>query len=160
MNKKVQAVVETPIGKTERFKLNEIVKQGTVNAVDLCGVSTDRINKLEEKGPKLTVSNVEIKYPVYVDDMLGMGTKEMIEDMEPKMKCLEETKKFTFNNDKGKSEIMQIEMAKKNKNKKMEKRPIVRVKRGVIGYTEKYKYIGDQYDSTGKNMGKIVGIIR
>ena len=60
MNKRVKAVVETPIGLTEAFKLEEIVKQGTVNAVDLCCVSTDRINKLHDDGPKLTVSGVEI----------------------------------------------------------------------------------------------------
>ena len=47
MNVKVNAVVETPVGITEPFELNEIVRQGTVSAVDLCGVSTDKINKLK-----------------------------------------------------------------------------------------------------------------
>ena len=32
---------------------------------------------------------------------------------------------------------------------------IVNVKKGTIGYTEKYKYLGDLYDKTGKNMSKI-----
>ena len=56
MNKKVNVTVDTPIGKTEKFELNEIVRQGTVCAVDLCCVSTDRINKLPNEGPQLTVS--------------------------------------------------------------------------------------------------------
>ena len=46
MNKKVNAVVDTPVGKTERFSLSEIVRQGTVSAVDMCGVSTDKINRI------------------------------------------------------------------------------------------------------------------
>ena len=101
--------------------------------------------------PKLVVSGVEIKYPVFVDDMAGIGSKEMIENM-AKMKYLEEAKKFTFNNDRGKSGILIMEM---NKKRKKEDKPVVKVKKGMIGYTEKYKYLGDQYDSTGTNMEKI-----
>ena len=48
MNKKVNAVVDTPVGKTERFSLSEIVRQGTVSAVDMCGVSTDEINRIDD----------------------------------------------------------------------------------------------------------------
>ena len=109
MNKEVKVVVETPVGKTEEFKLHEIVRQGTVCAVDLCCVSTDRINKLEDEGPKLMVSGVEIRHPVFVDDMAAIGRKAVIENMEPKMKHLEDTKKYTFNNEEGKSEIMRME---------------------------------------------------
>ena len=71
------------------------------------------------------------------------------------MKHLENTKKYTFNNEKGKSEIMRMELSKaKPKNKKKERNPVVSVKKGKIGYTEKYKYMGDQYDKTGKNLSK------
>ena len=153
MNKKVKAVVETPVGKTEEFELHEIVRQGTVCAVDLCCVSTDRINKLEDDGPKLMVSGVEIRHPVFVDDMTGIGGKAVIENMEPKMKHLEDTKKYTFNNDEGKSEIMRMELS--GRKESQESNPVVRVKRGEIGYTEKYKYMGDLYKKTGKNMSKI-----
>ena len=81
MNKTVNAVVDTPVGKTEKFTLEEIVRQGTVSAVDMCGVSTDKINKIGDK-TGLEVSGVEISYPVFVDDMLGMGVSEMIKAME------------------------------------------------------------------------------
>ena len=130
MNKRVKAVVETPIGQTEAFKLEEIVKQGTVNAVDLCCISTDRINKLHDEGPKLTVSGVEIKHPVFVDDMAGMGKAEVIENMEPKMNHLEKTKKYVYNNEKGKSEIMRIELTKKKSDNS--RNPVVKVKKGLI----------------------------
>ena len=151
MNKMVRAKVDTPIGLTEEFELTEIVRQGTVCAVDLCGVSTDKINRIGLEEPKLVVSGVEIQHPVFVDDMLGIGSAPMIERMEPKMRFLEDTKKFTYNTDEGKSEIMEIQINPKRK----EERPIVKVKKGTIGYTDKYKYLGDMYDKTGKNMSKI-----
>ena len=151
MNKTVNAVVDTPVGKTEKFTLEEIVRQGTVSAVDMCGVSTDKINKIGDK-TGLEVSGVEISYPVFVDDMLGMGVSEMIKAMEPKMHFLEETKRFIFNNAEGKTEIMEMNFSKK---KSKQERPEIAVKKGKIGYTEKYKYMGDQYDRTGRNMCKI-----
>ena len=153
MNSKVKAVVETPVGRTEPFELEEIVRQGTVCAVDMCGVSTDKINRLTDSSEPLIVSGTVIKHPVYVDDMIGLGTTSMIENIEPKMKYLEESKKYVFNNEKGKTEILQIKLNKKKK--KPEQKPNVTVKKGKIGYTDSYKCLGDQYDETGKNLSKI-----
>ena len=82
-----------------------------------------------------------------------MGNLKVIEGMEAKMQFLEETKRFTFNNDSGKTEIMKMELGKKRKESA---RPEITVKKGKIGYTDSYKYVGDQYDKTGKNMSKIV----
>ena len=48
---------------------------------------------------------------------------------------------------------MKMELGKK---KKESARPEITVKKGKIGYTDSYKYVGDQYDKTGKNMSKIV----
>ena len=152
MNKDVKAYVDTPIGRTEAFEVNEIVRQGTVMAVDLCGVSTDKINRIEGARDKdTTVSGVKIKYPVFVDDMVALGDKETIERMEGKLKFLEEAKKFTFNIDKGKSEILVMKM---NRGKPTEG-PKVRVGKGEIQITNTYKYLGDQYDESGKNKSKI-----
>ena len=153
MNSKVRVVVETPIGKTEAFELKEIVRQGTVCAVDMCGVSTDKINRIKGWEPALTVSGIIIKHPVYVDDMIGLGTTEMIEEMEPKMKFLEETKKYVFNNEKGKTEIMEMKLSRGEK--AQNEKPKVSVMKGEIGYTDTYKCLGDQYDTTGRNMSKI-----
>jgi hypothetical protein len=151
MNETVRAKVDTPIGLTEEFELKEIVRQGTVSAVDLCAVSTDKINRIELDEPRLRVSGVEVRHPVFVDDMAGIGSAQMIQNIEPKMRFLENTKKCTYNTEKGKSEIMKIEINPKSK----EDKPVVEVRKGVIGYTEKYKYLGDMYDKTGKNMSKI-----
>ena len=145
--------MDTPVGKTEPFELYEIVRQGTVSAVDLCGVSTDKINKLKSWNVPLEASGVEIKHPVYVDDLIGMGTTEMIYEMEPKMAYLEEAKKFIFNNERGKTEIMKMEL---NSRKKVEdEQPRIQVTRGEIGYTDKYKCLRDLYDTTGRNSSKI-----
>ena len=77
-----------------------------------------------------------------------------IEEMEPKMKFLEETKKFEYNNDKGKTEIM--EMVFSNRPVEQRERPKVEVGKGEIGYTDTYKCLGDQYDVTGRNLSKII----
>ena len=61
------------------FELEQLVRQGTVSAVDdLCRVSTDKVNKLKRWEPALVVSGIEISHPVFVDDMISLGTEEMI----------------------------------------------------------------------------------
>ena len=154
MNCKVRVIVETPVGQTNAFELEEIVRQGTVCAVDMCGVSTDKINRINGWEQPLTASGVVIEYPVYVDDMIGMGDAVMIEEMEPKMRFLEETKKYVFNNEKGKTEIMEMELNGEKKTDDREK-PKIAVAKGEIGYTNTYKCLGDQYNKSGRNMSKI-----
>ena len=113
MNQDVKATVDTPFGMSESFEAKEIVRQGTVWGPQLCSVSTDRINKMQDN-INTEVNGVVVKSPVFVDDMNGMGSAEKIEDMGRKMKVLEATKKFSFNNMKGKSEILPINFKKKN----------------------------------------------
>jgi hypothetical protein len=151
MNRFVQAYVQTPIGRTEAFEAHEIVKQGSVMAVDLCAVSTDKINRLHGEGDVFTMINgVEVKNPVFVDDQLMCGTKVHIEKTEAKLGFLEETKKYTYNNKKGKSEVLSMRFGDKE-----ETRPTIKVGKGEIGETDQYKYLGDTYDEEGSNMGKI-----
>ena len=69
------------------------------------------------------------------------------------MRFLEEAKKVIFNNEKGKTEIMKMELNSRKQIKDEE--PRIQVARGEIGYTENYKLLGDQYDKTGKNGSKI-----
>ena len=42
-----------------------------------------------------------------------------------------------------------------SKKKSKQERPEIAVKKRKIGYAERYKYMGDQYDRTGRNMCKI-----
>ena len=78
MNKNVKVTVDTPVGKTEMFKVEEVVRQGTITGPQLCSVTTDKINKLE-KAPELEICGVGIQYPLFVDDAIGIGSKKTIE---------------------------------------------------------------------------------
>ena len=99
MNQNVTAAVSTPFGMSKSFHAKEIVRQGTIWGPQLCSVTTDRINKMEEDGEEETrVNGVVVKSPVFVDDMNGMGKPEGIESMGRKMEVLETTKKFSYNN--------------------------------------------------------------
>ena len=154
MNQDITAVVETPFGMTESFQVKEIVRQGTIWGPQLCGVSTDRINKMKGDDLIKTVSGVEVKSPVFVDDMNGMGDGKEIENMGRKMAVLEITKKFSFNNLCGKTEILPLTF-KKRKKGNVENVPVVTVKKGQVLKTEEYKYVGDWYDGKGSNLTKI-----
>ena len=150
MNRNIKAIVDTPHGLTESFDIHEAVRQGTIFGTTLCGVSTNRINKMGLPEPLLLHETVEIGYPIFVDDMSGMGTSKRIEDAGEKMAGLERTKKYQVNNDKDKTEFMVI------KNNKEEMEDIkIRVRKGEIGSTDKYKCLGDNYDVTGNNEIKI-----
>ena len=60
---------------------------------------------MEDKVVLNDVNNVEIKSPVFVDDMNAMGKKQNIEEAGGKMKALEKLKKFTLNNERRKTDI-------------------------------------------------------
>ena len=146
MNKNVKATVRTPVGDTEEIELEEIVRQGTVGGNKLCIVSTDRINRMGHY-----TETDGIRYPVFVDDKLGLGPVTTIEEMCYKMKTLETTKKYKYNTKKGKTEWMMMKFSKKEK----EIEPELIVSSGKIGQTTQYKYMGDMYDESGKNESKI-----
>ena len=145
INKNIKATVRTPVGKREKIELEEIVRQGTVGGNKLCVVSTDRINRM---GSYLERDGV--RYPLFVDDKLGLGQADAVKEMCWKMNTLETTKKFKYNTKAGKTEWMVI----KNSRKKEEELEM-RVASGKIGRTKQYKYVGDMYNEKGTNASKI-----
>ena len=103
-------------------------------------------------GQYLYVEEEGIRYPTFVDDTMGAGSVQMIKEMNIKMKTLERTKKFKYNNAKGKTEWMLIQNRKrKNEGSEIE----LEVKAGKIGKTTEYKYLGDKYNEKGSNISKI-----
>ena len=118
MNSNVQATVRTPVGDTEEIHLSEIVRQGTVGGNKLCIVSTDRINRMGTY-----IEKDGIRYLVFVDDKLGAGNVETLEEMNGKMRTLETTKKYIYNTKKGKTEWMMIKnhRGKEGENRKDER---------------------------------------
>ena len=151
MNRNIRAVVDTPHGRTEEFEIEEAVRQGTVLGTTMCGVSTDRINKMGLPDPLVLYETIEIECPIFVDDISGMGTAERIENIGMKMAGLETTKKFQFNNEADKTEYMVM----KNNNIDKERSVRIEVRKGEIGKTNEYKCLGDYYDASGSNEHKI-----
>ena len=95
MNRNVEAEVDTPVGVTNKIFIEEAVRQGTVLGPPLCGVSTNRLNKMGENGA-IVLNKNEIQSPIFVDDILGMGGKKEVENVGEKMKGLEKTKKVSI----------------------------------------------------------------
>ena len=152
MNRNIKAFVDTPHGKTGTFEIDEAVRQGTIFGTTLCGVSTNRINKMGLPEPMLLYETVEIGYPIFVDDKLGLGEPDTIREMVNKMRTLEVTKKYIYNIKEGKTEWMMIRNGRK---KEKEEELELEVKRGKIGRATQYKYMGDRYDERGTNESKI-----
>ena len=151
MNRQITAVVDTPHGRTDEFEIEEAVRQGTVFGSTMCGVSTNRINKMGRPDPLILYDSIEIECPIFIDDISGMGTVERIENVGEKMAGLETTKKFQFSNEKDKTEYMVM----KNNNKEKERTPRIEVRKGKINKTKEYKCVGDYYDESGNNELKI-----
>ena len=151
MNKDITAEVITPHGTTDTFTIDEAVRQGTIWGTTLCGLSTNRINKMGEPDPLILYNKICIGVPIYVDDMIGLGSAKRIENIGNKMSGLERTKKFEFNNKTDKTEVMVI----KNSQTEEVKEVKVEVRKGKIGETVLYKSLGDHYNGGGRNEVKI-----
>ncbi len=104
MNNNIKPVVDTPHGLRSEFLIEEAVRQGTVFGSTMCGVSTNRINKMGQPDPLILHGSIEIGCPIYVDDITGMRTNKQIENTGRKMSGLEVIKKFQFNNKEDKTE--------------------------------------------------------
>ena len=138
MNKQVNAIGHQQ--EIQMPELEKIVKQGTIAGPMMAGVSTDKINKMKNTNCTM-YGQIEIKEPAFVDDIAGMGTAKKMKEMARNMQTLEELKKFTFNNNDGKTNYMLMQ----NNKEELE----LTVKTGKIKKTEKYKYMGDVYTSPG-----------
>ena len=64
MNEECQIVVQSPCGRTEPFKIDRIVKQGTVLGPQLCKVSTAEYGG---DTPGYQLGSVNIKPPIFVE---------------------------------------------------------------------------------------------
>ena len=146
MNRNVEAEVDTPVGVTDKIYIEEAVRQVTVLGPPLCGVSTNRLNKMGENGA-IVLNKTEIQSPIFVDDILGMGGKKEVENVGDKMKGLEKTKKFQFNNKEDKTEVLAMKFSKKEVEEVK-----IEVRKGKVGRTRSYKYLGDHYNEKGCNM--------
>ena len=146
LNAKAIVTVRTPVGITDVFELEEIVRQGTVYGPQICISSMDKINIIGKNittfyGPKLP-----IKAGVFMDDVSGSGGAAVANNVVYNCRLLEEKKKMIFNNKKGKTEYVIIPGGKKDE----EIQTVTeQVKKGYINRADEHKMLGTWVDESG-----------
>ena len=144
MNKEAKITIDTPVGKTNEISVENIVRQGTIYGPVLCGISTDKVNKVGET-VIMKFGDVELEPMTYVDDILGAGDKDAVETTIENCRKMEEMKKMTFNNEKSQYQIINFSKCK------TPPQIIQHVKRGQINQTHKYRYLGDMITDEATN---------
>ena len=81
---------------------------------------------------------------IYVDDIGMAGKLNDIEQVGKQLEVMEQEKRFTFNNDQGKTHYLIIKTGKEE-----EQKPKIKVKKGKVTETESYKYLGCWIDNRG-----------
>jgi len=97
MNTNVTATVETPFGNAEEVNIKEAVRLGSVSGRRLCAIETDKVNSINEKAITTLGPQLQIESLIFVDDIMGAGSKACIEKVGRNLVALEKRKKFTFN---------------------------------------------------------------
>ena len=146
MNKRAEITIRTPSGNTDKLVVEDTVRQGTVYAMDICGVSMDRVNKEGKEvitmyGPELT-----IQATIFVDDVSCAGSCVAANNTINNLSILESRKKMTFNNKNGKTEYTIIPSYKDNKKGSI----TAEVKRGEIPKAVEHKALGLWLDESGR----------
>jgi hypothetical protein len=149
LNSKAIITVDTPVGKTDEFEVENIVKQGTVYAVDICGAVMANVNKTGHSIKTMYGPDLEIGALAFVDDVVSAGNSEASNNTIRSCNMMERKKKITFNTDTGKSAVMKT-------NKKTHNNSITgQVSKGHFEEVKEYKLLGVWVDETGRYMVNI-----
>ena len=144
LHQKAHIVVKTPMGDTDSFEMEEIVRQGSVYGPQICIASMDKINKIGKNIRTFYSPDLSIMAVVFVDDVTGMGGIEAANNTIYNCGLMEERKKMTFNNKNGKTEYMVI-----GKKKEEVRTLCEQVKKGMISRVKEHKLLGSWFDETG-----------
>ena len=142
MNKKIKVVIDTPVGRTEAFTANNIVKQGSVCATKLCCASTGKVNLMSPQESYSLTPNINLQSLVFVDDISGGGSPTVVKGVEENLQHLEKEKGFTFGTKK--TNYMAI-----NTGREKEVKLELKVKQGVIKKVSEYECLGLLYHESG-----------
>ena len=154
MNQNSEVRIETPYGLTRPFYLEAAVKQGTIFGPLFCSVTTDKVNSINGTSYTMIGAEKEIENLIFVDDIIGIGSKEKLKSVEKSLQAMEEEKKFTFHDKK--SNIMIMKFQKKKTKKVAGKDELnIKVKKGRIEQAKEFKYLGESYNEKGDNKTKI-----
>ena len=134
LNRKAVVSIATPVGKTDDIHIEEIVKQGTIYGPKLCCAATDKVNVIDETN-FYKINDLDIKNLIYVDNILGSGSKNDVLKLANNLRRMEEEKKFTFNVEKTAYMIVKT-------SRKKEEEIDIKLKKGKIKRVSSYKYLG------------------
>eukprot|EP00112_Aurelia_sp_Birch-Aquarium-sp1_P025000 Seg811.13 transcript_id=Seg811.13/GoldUCD/mRNA.D3Y31 product="hypothetical protein" protein_id=Seg811.13/GoldUCD/D3Y31 len=155
MNQKSEVTVETPYGVTRPFHLEAAVKQGTIFGPLFCSVATDRINAINGTSYTMIGAEREIENLIFVDDIIGLGSREKLKSVEKSLQAMEEEKKFTFHDKKSNIMVMKFKRKKGKQAVEKEIEPNIKVKKGRIEQVKEFKYLGESFNENGDNKTKI-----
>ena len=144
LNERAKIVVRTPVGNTEAFYLENIVRQGTVYGPQICTSSMDRVNKMGKDVATPYGPNLPIRAVAFVDDVNAAGGGRVADNLINNCKLMEQRKKMTFNNNNSKTEYMVIGG--------FEEEPYTvtnQVLRGRINRVLEHKALGSWFDESG-----------
>ena len=144
LNEKANIVVKTPAGDTDPFTMKDIVRQGTVYGPQICIASMDKINFIGRDAGTHYGPDLLIRAVVFVDDVSGLGKIKMANNLIYNCSLMEERKKMTFNNKRGKTEYMII-----GKFDEEVRTVSKKVKKGFINRVNEHKMLGTWFDETG-----------
>ena len=70
MNRRAEIIVDTPVGKTNQFTVNNVVKQGTIYGPVICSKEMESVNTSNHKTVSYYGPRIEIESLAYVDDLI------------------------------------------------------------------------------------------
>ena len=150
LNRTANIKIDTPAGKTKEIKFESIVKQGTLMGPQLCCVNSAKVNQMKNNSLETLTPTITIEAMIYVDDIMGAGSRRHIEKIGKCLGEMERKKKYTFNVGNGNSHYMVIKTGR-DKIENVE----IEVEKGMIETTEWYKYLGNVLTSEGTVEGQI-----
>ena len=134
MNKDTVISVKTPVGKTNKVKIGEIVKQGTVLGPTLCCIETDQINKIGEDQTRCLGDEI-IGILIFVDDVMSAGIASDARKCIRNLREMEVIKKFTY----GLKKTLYMVV---NTGREEEEEINEEVKGGKVKKCSQYEYLG------------------
>ena len=146
LNAVAHITIDTPVGITEEFSVENIVKQGTVYAVDICAATMDHINKTSYGIKTMYGPDLEINALAFVDDVASGGNVMTANNTVESCAVLEQKKKIVMNTKPGKSAHMKVDGKRCNYN------VTKAVKNGLFGEVDEYKHLGVWLDTSGSYM--------
>ena len=150
LNKNAEITINTPCGKTRSFKVETVVKQGTVIGPQLCKVSTAEYGN---DTPGFQIGAVNIKPPIFVDDIISItGNAADMDDAHDKALCFRLQKRSEF----GKTKCVGMVV----NSKQSDVSPVLKIEDHEMEFVTKAKYVGDIYNNKGTNADLIVDRVK